>query len=258
MARAPRSSTRSSSSVAAHRVEDGDRRRRVQALLVHEAPVVVEPLVERAEDLVGDRHLGRVEALDAHREGREQERPLQALLVHHPEPRVALLVVVGQRLQLAVPGRVHRAAAGALVVLRQLLEPLVERAGLGDRVERGVRHHRLHDVAEEEVAPLALRHPAHEALDLVVAVPGERVLRLVVVVVGVDQVGVHGRLLVAVMVPPNRQRGNPDGQASGSTRSRSRRVRRSATRRPPARTPRDSGRSPGGRRASPFCSGHST
>ena len=167
------------------RIEHRDERRRVDAVVVVEAPVVVEPQVEGAEELVGHAHVVGVEPVDAHAERREEHRAFDALLVHRAQARVAVAVLVGQRFEL--PELLHRVHVAPVAVLGELLEPGVEGAGLADRVERRVRDRRGHDVAEDEAPLLAFGHPAHEALHLVVAVTGEGVLGLVVVVVEVDE-----------------------------------------------------------------------
>ena len=118
-------------------------------------------------------------------ERREEHRAFDALRVHRAQACVAIAVLVGQRLQFAE--LLHRVHVAPITVLGELLKPGVERAGLADRVERWVGDRGGHHVAEHEVSPLALRHPAHEALHLVVAVTGEGVFRLVVVVVEVDE-----------------------------------------------------------------------
>ena len=137
------------------------------------------------EELVGHPHVVGVETVDADAEGREEHRSLDALLVHRAQTRVTIVVVVGQRLELTEA--IHREQVASLTALLELFQPLVEGAGLADRIEGRVGDRRGHHVAEDEVALLALRHPAHEALHLVVAMTGERILGFVVVVVEVDE-----------------------------------------------------------------------
>ena len=164
------------------------------------------------------RHVVGVEPVDADAERREEHRAFDALLVHRAQPRVAVAVLVGERLEL--PELLHRVHVAPVAVLGELLQPGVVGAGLADRVERRVRDRRGDHVAEHEPALLALRHPPHEALHLVVAVAGEGVLGLVVVVVEVDEPVVergHGR-------PPSsgesaKTLGVFEGNATGSVRA---------------------------------------
>ena len=182
------------------RIEHRNEGRCVDAAVAVEAPVVVEPPIERAEDLVGHAHVVGVEPVDAHPERREEHRALDALLVHGAQARVAVAVLVGQWLELAE--LLHRVHVASAPVLGELLQAGVERTGFADGVEGRVRDGRRHHVAEDEPALLAVRHPPHEALHLVVAVTGEGVLGLVVVVVEVDESVVdrrHGAPLVRRM-----------------------------------------------------------
>ena len=174
-------------------VEHRDVRRRVEAVLVRVAPVLLQPEVEGVEDLVGHRHVVVHEPLDAVAERREEQALLHVLLVDHVDARVVHPVALGELLELAVRllHVVERDAGHAAAALLQLLQPRVERARRGDRVERRVRHAGVgeadHRRAEHHVPALALADPADVALDVLVAVTDERVLGLVVVVVRVDE-----------------------------------------------------------------------
>ena len=182
-------------------IEHRDVGRRVQAVAVRVAPVLLQPQVERVEHLVGHRHVVVHEALDAVTEGREEQAPLHVLLVDHVDARVVDPVPLRDVLELAVRlvhvgERETRHPAGAVL---QLLQARMEHARLRDRVEGRVRHAGVgqadHGRAEHHVAALALADPAHVPLHVFVAVAEERVLGLVVVVVGVDEHVVHDALL---------------------------------------------------------------
>ncbi len=106
-------------------VEHRDVGRRVQAVLVRVAPVLLEPQVERVEHLVGHRHVVVHEALDAVAERREEDALLDVLLVDHVDACVVDAVAVGELLELAVRA-LHlgeRDAGDAVAALLQLLQP---------------------------------------------------------------------------------------------------------------------------------------
>ena len=155
------------------------------------APVFVEPLVEGVEHVVRHHRVVRHVVLDAVAERGEEEVLLDALLVHHREASVAVLVLLGEWPELAVPTGVESAEVAFALALLELHQPLVERARPRDRVERGVWHPGAHAVPEHDVTALAFGDPPHVPLDALVAVTRERVLRLVVVVVGVEKLVVH-------------------------------------------------------------------
>ena len=67
------------------RVEHRDEGRGIDAAVVVEAPVVVEPQVERAEELVGHAHVVGVEPVDAHAQRREEHRAFDALRIHRAQ-----------------------------------------------------------------------------------------------------------------------------------------------------------------------------
>ena len=109
---APWSSAHSTSCSRALRVLEADVRRRVDAILVVERPVVVHPLVERVEDVVQRRGIVQERLFDADAERREHEATLQPLLVHQLEACLRLAVRGIDRLELAE--RVADGVAGAL------------------------------------------------------------------------------------------------------------------------------------------------
>jgi hypothetical protein len=148
------------------------------------------------EHVVGHLRVVHHVVLDAVAEGGEQEVLLDALFVHLREARVAVAVLLGERLELAVAASVERTHVAFAATFLELLQPLMERARPRDRVERGVRHTGAELPAEHEVALLALRHPAHEPLHALVAVASEGILGLVVVVVGVEELEVHPKVLL--------------------------------------------------------------
>ena len=105
----------------------------------------------RRRDVVAQR------LLDAARERREHEHRLEALLVHHREARVAVLVLGPQRLDLHERARVD--ALGDLTAEHQ-----VHAAGDDDRVERRVRDEAEELAAREQQRVAALLHrPAPRA-----------------------------------------------------------------------------------------------
>ena len=102
--RAPASSTRSHLGLGQRRVGEGDHRRGVEpAVAPVEAPVVVEPAVERLERGVQRGHVAPQRLLHADAERREQQGAVQPLLVEQPHPGVAVAVagVLGDRVEVA-------------------------------------------------------------------------------------------------------------------------------------------------------------
>jgi hypothetical protein len=148
-----------------------------------EAPVLVEPLVEGAERGVQRGHVAPQGLLHADAERGEEQRTVHPLLVEQPQAGSAVAVggVVVERLELAE----HRLQVEAGLVAPP--EVVLEAAGLGDRVERGVRDELVDLPADEQPLLAAYLGPLHAPLGhRGVDVAGERVLRLVVVVVGVE------------------------------------------------------------------------
>ena len=124
-------------------IHQGDVRRREDHLLVRIAPVFVQPLVEGVE---GGRNSRRVVAqrfLHAHAERREEERALDALLLHHFHARVAVAVLDMDRLERA-EGILDREAALVLALII-----IVQATGPRDGIERGVRDEAVHGAAHQ-------------------------------------------------------------------------------------------------------------
>ena len=143
------------------------------------------------EDLVGHLHVVAHEPFHPDPERREQQAPVDALLVHHPQANVTVPIRGRDGLELAVPLLRRPRERAVPVAGLQLDQPVVEDAGFRDRIERGVRQTRRHAWAEHDVAPVPVRDPPHVPLDRGVTVASERVLCLVVVVVGVEHPRVH-------------------------------------------------------------------
>ena len=155
------------------------------AVLVREAPVFFEPPVERVEHDPDAFGIVDERLLVEHTERREQPDLVDALLVHRLEARVVVAVLGADRLALAQV--LHRQATR-----RVAAEVLRHRAGFGDRVERGVDDRVVHLAADHLVLAALDLGPLHDApAELRVEVPGERVDRLVVVVVGVEDQAVR-------------------------------------------------------------------
>ncbi len=148
-----------------------------------EAPVLVEPQVER----VHRRH-GRVDVvfesfLDTAGERRQHEHGFEVLLVQDLHPRIAVLVLgmVGQPVDLHQRRRID--TLGDLTAEQQ-----VQAARLDDRVERRVRDELVDDATHDGERALALGEHLHAAaFELLGQVAGAGVDRLVVVVVDVDR-----------------------------------------------------------------------
>ena len=183
--RAPASSTRSSSRQARSTIEQRQQRHAEDAAVVVEAPVLLEPAVERAQLGVGVLGVVAHRVLDAHGEGRQQDRGFDALLVHQREASVAILVgvehVLGARTWIAYALRSgSRRFASS--------EPggfVLSNFGLGEHVRPVVEH-------DAVVAVVVCLDPQRARRGLALDVAGESVARLVVVVVGVDRPVVEG------------------------------------------------------------------
>ena len=107
---------------------------------------------------------------------------LHALLVHQLQPRVAVAVRRRDRLEFTE----QRVQIGASRVAPA--EVLVERAGLAHRIERRVRDEPVDLAADEQPLPAVELRPLDGALLYCgLDVAGERVHRLVVVVVAVEE-----------------------------------------------------------------------
>ena len=164
-------------------VGEGEERHAEDPIPVAEAPVVVEPPVERPEDVDGGFDVGLHRAFHADALRREQPGGFDALLVHAPQTRVAVEPL----------GMLGRVLAGQLVAETSLVagagEVVVERAGPRAHVHvAGAGDDRVEPPAVEHVARLAVDVDEADAAfgELGVAVAGERVARLPVVVVGVE------------------------------------------------------------------------
>ena len=138
-----------------------------------EAPVLVEPQVERVHRGHGGVDVVLERLLDTAGERRQHEHRLEVLAVQHLHPRVAVLVLgmVGQPVDLHQRGRVD--TLGDLAAEQQ-----IQTARLDDRVERRVRDEVVDHAAHDGEGPLALGEHLHAAaLELLGQVPGERVDR---------------------------------------------------------------------------------
>ena len=164
-------------------VGEGEERHPEDAVLVAEAPIFLKPPVERPEDVDGGLDVGLHRSFHADALRREEPGGFDTLLVHAPQPRVAveplrMLVGVLAGQLVAEPGLVAR--TGEVVVERAGPRAHVDVAGTGD----------------DGMEPPTVEHVARLAVDLDepdtafgerrVAVAGERVARLPVVVVGVE------------------------------------------------------------------------
>ena len=151
----------------------------VDPVLVGEAPVLLDPPVERPEGLGHGHGVVAQQRLVDHAERREHPARGDALLVHRRQPGVPVAVGGPDRLAVAQQGDRVDLVGVAPEVRRQ--DP-----GLGHGVERGVGHgaadpaadHVVH--APTDLAPLDAAGPVGG-----VEVAGEGVERLVVVVVGI-------------------------------------------------------------------------
>ena len=167
-------------------VRQGEERDGEDAVVVGEAPVVVEPAVEGPEDVDGRLGVGLHRAFHADALRREQPCRLDALLVHAAQPGVAVepfgvLVGVLARQLVAQTGLV--APAGEVLVEGPGPGPHVHVAGAGqDRMDPVVVGE---DVAGFAVA-VEVDEPHASVRELGVAVAGEGLAGLPIVVVGVE------------------------------------------------------------------------
>ena len=172
-----------------------DHRRGEDAALVVELPGLVHPLVERVDHGVDQLGVVPHALLDQAGERGEHEGAVDALLVHQLDP--------GRRLaeRRDRPHRLAEDLAAALALGVAVAEVVLLRAGPGDHVEGGVG-----DVVADRAPHHDLRAAPHVdvvdgALVAVGQVLGERLPRLVHVVVGVEhrdvEGGWHGQLLSA-------------------------------------------------------------
>ncbi len=178
--RAPRPTAHSSSPIGPVEIGERDVRRGEDLVLVREAPVVVEPAVERGERLRDREHVLAEQLLVEDAERREQPDRLEAELFELGDARVAVAVLGRDRLALAQE-------LARLLAVGVAAEVVVHRAGFGDRVERRVDDRVAHPSADHVVLAAVDLAPLHAATaERGVEVAGEGVERLVVVVVGVE------------------------------------------------------------------------
>ena len=177
-------------------VGEGEHRNRVDAAVAVEAPVLVEPGVERAEGGVEGFEVALEGLLHAHALGGEQQHRLQALLVHqlHPGVAVAEAGMVVEGVELAEHGR----DVAALQVAAP--EVVLEAARLGDRVEGRVGDELVDLAGHHEPLAAVDGGPLHAALlHRRVDVADEGVGGLVVVLVHVERLEVqcwrHGSMI---------------------------------------------------------------
>ena len=180
--RAPWSRHHWSSSTSRVRIRRVQVRNSEDAVLVGEAPLVFDPAVERAAHLDGRLDVGRQHRrLEHDALRREQPRGLDALRVHDLQALVTLVPLGVLRRRLVE--RRQELLSGELP-----REVVHERSRLRPRVHVGGAGQHREDLAVEDVPQHAVDFlHLHPALgELRIAEPGERVARLPVVVVGVE------------------------------------------------------------------------
>ncbi|CAI7975971.1 hypothetical protein FRAHR75_200077 [Frankia sp. Hr75.2] len=165
-------------------VEQGEHRNGEDPVLLGVAPVLLEPPVERAQAGVGQFDVVRHVLLDGHAEGGQHDGRLDTLVVHQVQPR-------GPLDERGVVLRVQDLAVGEAV--RHLAdEQALQRAG-GGRVVPG--HHAHEGAAVAQIDPAQAVGPALDPygalLETGLDMPGEAVVGLVVVAIGIDQLVVH-------------------------------------------------------------------
>ena len=177
---APRSTTHSSSSIAFSTIGRRDDRRGEDPVLVVERPLLVDPLVERVDHGVGQLGVVPQALLEQAGQRREHQGPVDAQLVHQLEAGAGL----------AERGDGPHRLADQLPVRLALGVAVPEVLLLGARPG-----HDLEGRVRDVLADRALDHDLRAAVDLDVVdgaavpvgqVPGEGVLGLVEVVVGVE------------------------------------------------------------------------
>jgi hypothetical protein len=168
-------------------VEQRHERCGIDPILIGVAPVLLQPLVEGPDVQVGEVGVVAHAVLDAHRRRREQDRGVEALLVHQFQPRGAVL-----KRGMQGHGHVRLGDAPRLERTQHLAQRTRRRDPVG--VER-LAEEREALIAEEDLrrAVGADGHPHPSVLRSCREVSSERVDRLVVVVVGVDE-GSGGRV----------------------------------------------------------------
>ena len=169
-------------------------------VLVGEAPVLIEPLVEAVEGGEGRLDVALERRFHADAERREHEAGLEPLLIHHGDSGVAVTVLVGDRDEFTK--RLTHVGLGDLAA-----EVVVEAARAGHGIKGRVGDEAVDLAADQEsLASVDLR-PLHASLvHLGIDVAGERVFGLVVVVVGVERCEgkhrTHDSIVDAVFIAP--------------------------------------------------------
>ena len=164
-------------------VGQGQERDREDPVLIGEAPVLVEPAVEGPQHLDGGLDVGLHRALHADALRREQPRRLDALGVHAGQAGVTVE-------PLGVRGGILAGQLVADPLLAALAgEVVVERPGAGAGVDVARSGDDRMGPLPEEVAGLAVDLPQNDTAvgELRVAVAGEGVAGLPVVIVGVEE-----------------------------------------------------------------------
>ncbi len=183
-------------------VHQGDEGGGEDALAVGEPPVLVDPAVEGPEGGHEGRGIADQGLLHPDGQGREEERALQVLVVHHGQSGVAVAVGRADGVELA------EQVADAGVARVAAPEVLVEGTRLGHRVERRVGDEPVDPAAHQQALAAAHLGPLHGPIgELGLDVAGEGVERLVVVVVGVERLEVDG----GHRPPPGQGRARPSG-----------------------------------------------
>ena len=176
----------------------GDHRGGEDAVLVVEAPHLVEPLVERVDDDVNRDRIVAQPLLDQAGQRREHQRAVDAQLVHELKARSGL------EERRDGPHRLTEEFALALAVGVAELEVLLPGARLGDHREGRVRDVVADLAADRDLGAAVDLHVLDDVLVLLGQVLGQRLWRLVEVVVRVEQRKrdvdpmrqlAHGRLL---------------------------------------------------------------
>ena len=157
----------------------GDHRGGEDAVLVVERPLLVHPLVERVDDVVGHLRVVLHALLDQAGQRREHQRVVDAELVHDLQPR-ARLAEGGDGL--------HRLAQDLAVALalRAVAEVVLLGARTGHHLERRVGDVLADVAADHDLGATADLHVVDDALAVVREELGQRFLRFVHVVVGVE------------------------------------------------------------------------
>jgi hypothetical protein len=157
----------------------GDHRGGEDAVLIIERPLFVHPLVERVDDVVSHRRVVLHALFDQAGQRREHQRVVDAEFVHHLEPR-ARFAEGGDRL--------HRLTQDLAVglALRAVAEVVLLGTRLGHHLERRVRNVLADVAANNDLGAPANLHVIDDALAILREEFGQRLLRLVHVVVGVE------------------------------------------------------------------------